>query len=252
MCLTLPKMLIVIAGIDKIIPHFQDLEVLLQTLPRSATGERMNPYNSVWTGVHPGDGPEELHIILVDNGRSRILGDQEARQTLECIRCAACVNACPVYHQTGGHAYDSVYAGPIGAILTPQLANLETGRSLPYASSLCGACYEACPVKINIPEVLIHLRSKVVEQEQSTSAGALGVWNLGMQAARISFEHASLFVAGQKIARIGQKLLRPKDGFIEWLPSPGNGWTKTRDLPVIPKQTFREWWSSREESRAKS
>lgn len=252
MCLTLPKMLIVIAGIDKIIPRFQDLEVLLQTLPRSATGERMNPYNSVWTGVHPGDGPEELHIILVDNGRSRILGDQEARQTLQCIRCAACVNACPVYHQTGGHAYDSVYAGPIGAILTPQLANLETGRSLPYASSLCGACYEACPVKINIPEVLIHLRSKVVEQEQSTLAGALGVWNLGMQAARISFEHASLFVAGQKIARIGQKLLRPKDGFIEWLPSPGNGWTKTRDLPVIPKQTFREWWSSREESRAKS
>ena len=157
MCLTLPQTLISIAGIDKVIPRFADLEVLLQLLPRSATGERMNPYNSIWTGVHPGDGPRQYHLVLMDNARTEILADKEARQTLHCIRCGACQNACPVYGQTGGHAYGSVYAGPIGAILTPQLLHMKHMQSLPYASSLCGACYEVCPVKINIPEVLIHL-----------------------------------------------------------------------------------------------
>ena len=168
MCLTLPDVLISIVGIEKVVPSYRDLEVFLQTLPRSATGERMNPYNSTWRGVHSGDGPKEFHVVLLDNGRSPILADKEARQTLQCIRCAACLNACPVYHQTGGHAYESVYAGPIGAILTPQLQSMKEGRSLPYASSLCGACYQVCPVKINIPEVLIHLRGKVVQQDQAT------------------------------------------------------------------------------------
>ncbi|MGC2511280.1 MAG: lactate utilization protein B, partial [Acidobacteriaceae bacterium] len=133
MCLTLPRTLISIGGIDKVVPRFQDLEVMLQVLPRSATGERMNPYNSVWTGVHPGDGPEEFHVVLLDNRRTEVLRDPEARETLHCIRCGACQNACPVYRQTGGHAYGSVYAGPIGAILTPQLAMMERGQSLPYA-----------------------------------------------------------------------------------------------------------------------
>src|ERR1700733_3024240 len=170
MCLTLPETLIMVAGIDKVIPRYQDLEVLLQLLPRSATGERMNPYNSIWTGVNAadgassGDGPRVFHVVLMDNARTEILADAEARQTLNCIRCAACQNACPVYRQTGGHAYGSVYAGPIGAILTPQLQEMHHAQSLPYASSLCGACYEVCPVKINIPEVLIHLRNKVVKQ----------------------------------------------------------------------------------------
>lgn len=252
MCLTLPRMLIAIAGIDKIIPRFQDLEVMLQTLPRSATGERMNPYNSLWTGVHRGDGPEEFHIVLIDNGRSRILADPEVRQTLQCIRCAACMNACPVYQQTGGHAYDSVYSGPIGAILTPQLAEMKAGRSLPFASTLCGACYEVCPVKINIPEVLVHLRSKVVEEDKRTPVGALNVLNLGMQAAKLAFEYTVLFTTGQKLARLGQRVLVSKNGFIEWLPSIGGGWTKTRDLPAIPKSTFREWWNERERARAKT
>jgi L-lactate dehydrogenase complex protein LldF len=251
MCLTLPRTLIAIAGIDKIIPRFQDLEVMLQTLPRSATGERMNPYNSLWTGVHQGDGPEEFHIVLLDNGRSRILADIEARPTLQCIRCAACVNACPVYHQTGGHAYDSVYSGPIGAILTPQLAEMEEGRSLPFASTLCGACYEVCPVKINIPEVLIHLRSRIVQGDVGTLGGAFGVWNLGMQAARLAFEFTVLFTSGQKLARVGQEVLVSKDGFIGWLPSIGAGWTKTRDLPSIPAQTFREWWVERLKARGR-
>ena len=158
MCLTLPRTLITLAGIEKVLPRFRDLEVMLQVLARSATGERMNPYTSLWTGTMPGDGPQRFHVVLLDNGRSSILAKRTERQTLKCIRCAACINTCPVYRQTGGHAYGSVYPGPIGAILTPQLERMKHAQSLPYASSLCGACYEVCPVKINIPEVLIELR----------------------------------------------------------------------------------------------
>jgi L-lactate dehydrogenase complex protein LldF len=251
MCLTLPEVLISVVGIEKVIPRFADLEVLLQTLPRSATGERMNPYNSLWTGVHPGDGPREFHVILLDNGRSAILHDAEAKQTLKCIRCAACQNACPVYRQTGGHAYASVYAGPIGAILTPQLhalknGDLADGDSLPYASSLCGACYEVCPVKINIPEVLIHLRAKVVERDQATLTGKFGPWNLGMQVAAFSFGSGDRLALGQKLGRLGQIPFIAKSGFIEHLPLTLSGWTQTRDLAPLPKQSFREWWAERE------
>jgi L-lactate dehydrogenase complex protein LldF len=248
MCLTLPDTLIAIAGIEKILPRFQDLEVFLQTLPRSATGERMNPYNSVWTGVKPGDGPQEFHVILLDNGRSSILHDQEAQQTLKCIRCGACQNTCPVYRQTGGHAYSSVYAGPIGAILTPQLYQLERGSSLPYASSLCGACYEVCPVKINIPEVLIHLRGKVVEREQATFSGSFGAWNLGMQAAAKIFASGDLLELAQHLGRLGQMPFVGKDGFIHRLPIMMSGWTQSRDMAAPPKHSFRDWWSKREKT----
>jgi L-lactate dehydrogenase complex protein LldF len=244
MCLTLPDVLISLVGIEKVIPSFRDLDIFLQTLPRSATGERMNPYNSTWCGVHPGDGPKEFHVVLLDNGRSPILADKEARQTLQCIRCAACLNACPVYHQTGGHAYESVYAGPIGAILTPQLNQMEEARSLPYASSLCGACYEVCPVKINIPEVLIHLRGKIVEQDQSTLAGKLSLWNIGMKATAFLFKDARRLAVAHGAARLGQKAVVSKSGFIESLPLMFSGWTQTRDLKAIPKQSFREWWAS--------
>jgi L-lactate dehydrogenase complex protein LldF len=243
MCLTLPDVLIAIVGIEKVIPSYRDLEIYLQTLPRSATGERMNPYNSTWCGVHPGDGPKEFHVVLLDNGRSPILADKEARQTLQCIRCAACLNACPVYHQTGGHAYESVYAGPIGAILTPQLHSMEEGRSLPYASSLCGACYEVCPVKINIPEVLIHLRGKVVREDQATVAGKFSLWNIGMQAAAFLFKDSSRLAMAEKIGRIGQKPLVSKNGFIEWMPLMLSGWTQSRDLKAMPAQSFRDWWA---------
>jgi L-lactate dehydrogenase complex protein LldF len=162
MCLTLPDTLISFMGIEKLVPTFQDLEVFLQLLPRSSTGERMNPYTSMWSGVTPGDGPQNLHVILMDNGRTAALADQVGRQALHCIRCSACMNVCPVYERAGGHAYGSVYPGPIGAILSPLLTGVEAeeNNSLPYASSLCGACYEACPVKINIPDVLVHLRGK--------------------------------------------------------------------------------------------
>jgi len=249
MCLTLPDVLISIVGIEKVIPRYRDLEVFLQTLPRSATGERMNPYNSTWCGVHPGDGPKEFHVVLLDNGRSPILADKEARQTLQCIRCAACLNACPVYHQTGGHAYESVYAGPIGAILTPQLNSMKEGRSLPYASSLCGACYQVCPVKINIPEVLIHLRGKIVRQDQATLGGKFSLWNIGMQAAAFLFRDASRFAMAERMGQIAQKPLVSKNGFIEWMPLTLSGWTQTRDLKAMPEQSFREWWAKERASR---
>jgi L-lactate dehydrogenase complex protein LldF len=262
MCLTLPETLISVAGIDKVIPRYQDLEVVLQLLPRSATGERMNPYNSIWTGVdrtqvsesRPGapavaDGPRAFHVVLMDNARTEILADEEARQTLNCIRCGACQNACPVYQQTGGHAYGSVYAGPIGAILTPQLMEMHHAQSLPYASSLCGACYEVCPVKINIPEVLIHLRNKVVKQQSSGFNILANPEVMALKAVAQVFRSEPVFRASQKLGRIAELPLSRKDaqgvGWIDWLPGMLGGWTQVRDLRVMPKQTFREWFEQR-------
>jgi L-lactate dehydrogenase complex protein LldF len=256
MCLTLPETLISVVGIEKVIPRFDDLEVFLQVLARSATGERMNPYNSIWSGVTPGDGPRNMHVVLLDNARTNVLADGEGRQTLQCIRCAACQNACPVYRQTGGHAYGSVYAGPIGAILTPQMMEMRHGESLPYASSLCGACYEVCPVKINIPEVLIHLRNKVVEQKGWYAPEALA-----MKAMASVFRSERRLRAAQRLARMAQQPLARKDlpivgqdshagldsgsDWIKWLPGIFGGWTQTRDLRVIPRESFREWWEKR-------
>jgi len=242
MCLTLPRTLISLAGIDKVLPRFRDLEVMLQLLPRSATGERMNPYNSLWTGVHPGDGPQEFHVVLLDNRRTEVLRDQQARETLHCIRCGACQNACPVYRQTGGHAYGSVYAGPIGAILTPQLASMKRGQSLPFASSLCGACYEVCPVKINIPEVLIHLRGRVVSAKP---AGGLTLEALAMRAMLWVFLGEARLKMAQRLGRIAQRPFIRASGWIEWLPGMLGGWTQTRDLQPLPRQSFREWFERR-------
>lgn len=249
MCLTLPETLITIAGIDKVLPRFQDLEVVLQLLPRSATGERMNPYNSIWTGVKEGDGPRAFHVVLMDNARTEILADKEGRQTLNCIRCGACQNACPVYRQTGGQAYGSVYAGPIGAILTPQLQEMHHAQSLPYASSLCGACYEVCPVKINIPEVLIYLRNKVVKQNTAGIVGLFDVEAGAMKAMAMIFKSERRFRAAQRLGRMAETPLVRKDGrgvgWIGWLPGMLGGWTQVRDLQEMPKETFRDWWEKR-------
>jgi L-lactate dehydrogenase complex protein LldF len=239
MCISLPQCLISLMGIEKIIPTFEDLEVFLQLLPRSATGERMNPYNSIWTGVAAGDGPQEFHAVLVDNGRTNVLADIESRETLDCIRCGACLNACPVYRQTGGHAYGSVYSGPIGAILTPQLQSMKHSQSLPYASSLCGACYEVCPVKINIPEILIHLRGKVVDGGRAPFTE-----RLAMKTAAFAFSNSTRLSAVQKLARIGQQPFE-RDGMLRNLPGMLGAWTATRDLPAIPNESFREWWAKR-------
>ncbi len=244
MCTTLPEVLITLMGIEKVIPTWQDLEVFLQLLPRSSTGERMNPYTSLWSGPRPGDGPREFHLVLLDNGRTRVLHDQIGRQTLHCIRCSACLNVCPVYERTGGHAYGSVYPGPIGAILTPQLAGVERYGSLPYASSLCGACYEVCPVKINIPEVLIHLRGRVVRRQQESTRGRLDPENLAMQAMARIFADRQRYERAQRLAQVGQWPFS-RGGSINWLPGKLSGWTAMRDLQPLPRQTFRQWWQER-------
>ncbi len=242
MCLTLPKTLITVMGIEKVIPSFRDFEVFLQLLPRSSTGERMNPYTSLWTGVTPGDGPQNFHLVLLDNGRTNVLADEVGRQTLHCIRCSACLNICPVYQRTGGHAYGSVYPGPIGAILTPQLLGLDRAKTLPYASTLCGACYEVCPVKINIPDVLLHLRGEI-----GAHAGPFNGEAVAMRQLAGIFAHPRRYERAQRLARRGQRLVQ-HDGVIDHLPGILAGWTIARDLPNIPQQSFREWWRARQKA----
>jgi L-lactate dehydrogenase complex protein LldF len=242
MCLTLPRVLISLMGIEKVLPKLQDLEVFLQLLPRAATGERMNPYTSLWTGVRPNDGPQEFHLVLLDNGRSKILADEVARETLHCIRCSRCLNVCPVYERTGGHAYDSMYQGPIGAILTPQLRGMEAAGTLPFASSLCGACYEVCPVKIDIPRILVHLRGKSVDARRSRST--VDTEALAMQAALWVFGGANRLRLAQQAARLGQNLFA-HEGNIARLPGPLAAWSATRDFPALPAESFRDWWRRR-------
>ncbi|MEA2413153.1 MAG: L-lactate dehydrogenase complex protein LldF [Thermoleophilaceae bacterium] len=221
-CTTLPGTLVTVMGIEKVLPEWRDLEVMLQLLPRSSTGERMNPYTSLWTGVRDGDGPSEFHLVLLDNGRTDVLADEVGRVALHCIRCSACLNACPVYSRVGGHAYESVYPGPIGAILTPQMRHAP---SLPFASSLCGACYDACPVKIDIPSTLIHLRAKV-----GPSTPPMRV--LGrVFASRLAYERA------QRLARLGRGPLARVAL---------RKWTRARELPEVPPESFRSWWKQRQ------
>jgi L-lactate dehydrogenase complex protein LldF len=248
MCLTLPRVLVTVVGIEKLVPTWEDLEVFLQLLPRSSTGERMNPYTTAWTGVAAGDGPSELHVVLLDNGRTSVLADEVGRQALHCIRCSACLNVCPVYSRVGGHAYGSVYPGPIGAILTPQLVGIDRAPSLPYASSLCGACYEVCPVKIDIPEVLVHLRSKVVESQGASPdpRRRLAPERLALRALGWVFGGRRRFEWAQRLGRLAQ---RPaiRHGRIERLPGELEGWTRGRDLPTVPAESFRDWWRGRRE-----
>jgi L-lactate dehydrogenase complex protein LldF len=244
MCLTLPETLITVMGIEKLLPRWQDLEVFLKLLPRSSTAERMNPYTSMWTGVTPGDGPRAFHLVLLDAGRTDTLSDRVGRQALRCIRCSACLNVCPVYERTGGRAYGSPYPGPIGAIITPQLRGIAKHpvdaqtASLPYASSLCGACFDACPVRIDIPEVLVHLRGQVVAHgrlpfEERVMLGSLGAAFASPR--RLSFAERAATLGGRVVARRGQ---------IRRVPFPGmlGRWFRWRDLPAPARQSFRAWW----------
>jgi L-lactate dehydrogenase complex protein LldF len=239
MCLTLPETLITVMGIEKVVPAWRDLEVFLQLLPRSSTGERMNPYTSMWTGVTPGDGPQAFHLVLLDNGRTATLADETGRQALHCIRCSACLNVCPVYERTGGHAYGSVYPGPIGAVLSPQLTGVADNASLPYASSLCGACYDACPVKIDIPSILVHLRARHVE-EAGHAHRVPSPEAVTMAAASWVMANPGRWGAAQSASRLGRVIGR--GGRIRRLPWPLSAWTAARDLPAPPAQTFRQWW----------
>jgi L-lactate dehydrogenase complex protein LldF len=233
MCLTLPRTLISVVGIEKLVPTFRDLEVFLQLLPRSSTGERMNPYTSVWSGVTPGDGPQEVHIVLLDNGRTNALRDELGRQALRCIRCSACLNVCPVYERAGGHAYDATYPGPIGAILTPQLVGVEHASKLPFASSLCGYCAEVCPVKIDIPTILVKLRRDSVRARKHRVEDA-------------AFAAAGAAMKGRRRWTLALRLA-PLIRFIRHGgPPPVSRWTSVRDLPEPPSESFRSWWVKRD------
>ena len=257
MCLTLPEVLVSVVGIEKVVPTWADLDVFLQLLPRSSTGERMNPYTSTWSGVEDGDGPQEVHVVLLDNGRTRALADEVGRQALRCIRCSACLNVCPVYERTGGHAYGSVYPGPIGAILNPLLKGVgvdEQTDSLPYASSLCGACFEVCPVRIDIPSVLVDLRAQVVDAHRPSRKPEA----LAMKAAALAFTSSRRLGAAEKVSGLVGKLLsrtgrRTMPGgrrMLGRLPGPGAGWTDARDLPSPPAESFRAWWKRTDGGRS--
>lgn len=229
MCVTMPETLITVMGIEKLVPTVADLEAFFQLLPRSSTGERMNPYTSLWTGVHEGDGPRNVHVVLLDNGRSAVLNDPHGRSALHCIRCSACLNVCPIFEHVGGHAYGSTYPGPIGAILSPQLTGIESeeNATLPFASSLCGACYDVCPVKINIPDILVHLRAEAVEKTHQSAQ-----MTVGMKA-------TSVVMSSGRLMSAAERLLSLVPFRIRWLPGLFGGWTKQRVIPAPPMQSFR-------------
>jgi iron-sulfur cluster protein len=244
MCLTLPEVLVSVVGIEKVLPAWDDLGTFLRVLPRSSTGERMNPYTSTWSGVTPGDGPQEVHVVLVDNGRTNALADEVGRQALRCIRCSACLNVCPVYERVGGHSYGSVYPGPIGAILNPLLKGVgvdEQTDSLPYASSLCGACYEVCPVKIDIPSVLVDLRAQVVDAHR----GRPSVTGAAMKGAGTVFGSRRRLAAAEKLAGLAGRVLKRSSR-----PPGSSGWTGARDLPVPAQESFRAWWKRTDGGRS--
>ncbi len=238
--ITMPRVLISLTGIEKVVPRLEDLSVMLKLLARSATGQMMTVYTSIFGGPRAAgerDGPEEFHLVLLDNGRSDILGS-EYRETLRCIRCGACLNACPVYRKIGGHAYGSVYSGPIGALITPLFNGLEKFKHLPQASSLCGACGEACPVKIDIPHHLVKLRQDIV-RERLNSRSERAIYRLWGWSQRWPM----LYRLGARMQR--WKLRSKKSEWVNHLPNIASGWTQIRDMPVPAKTPFHTLWRNR-------
>src|SRR5216683_3851352 len=234
---TCPRVHVALMGMEKVIPRFADLPVFLKLLARAATGQSLSVYTTLITGPRrPGDldGPEEFHLVILDNGRSRILATP-FRESLQCIRCGACLNACPVYRRIGGHAYGGVYAGPIGSILTPLYDSVSANPDLPHASSLCGACQEACPVKINIPHMLLGLRELVHQTKPKR-------WEeLAYRGWKELLRRPWLYRVALRCARW---VLWPfsKGGWLQTLPGPAGGWTATRDFPAPAARSFRERW----------
>jgi L-lactate dehydrogenase complex protein LldF len=234
---TWPRVHVAIMGMEKVIPRFADLPVFLKLLARAATGQTLSIYTTLITGPRREgdiDGPEEFHLVILDNGRSRVLATP-FRESLQCIRCGACLNACPVYRRIGGHAYGGTYSGPIGSILTPLYDSVEKNPQLPHASSLCGACLAACPVKINIPRMLIGLRELQHEHKPGRWEG------LAYRLARLILERPLLYRWATRLARWQMRLLA-RGGWLSKLPGTGRGWTQARDFPAPARRSFRQMW----------
>ncbi len=245
-----PRIHVALMGIERLVPTLDDLSVMLQLLARSGTGQKLTVYTSLITGPRKRetgreepDGPDELHVILIDSGRSRVLGTESA-EILYCIRCAACLNVCPVYREIGGHAYGSVYPGPIGAALTPALAGIPQWSELPYASTLCGMCREVCPIRIDIPRILLQ------ERCEATRVRCIPLWQrLGMPAFSFVATHPRLFHWGRKVLAAAIRLLAGQQEWLGWLPPPLGGWTEKRDFPVLVLHSLRERLKRRQNKR---
>jgi L-lactate dehydrogenase complex protein LldF len=238
----LPKVLISVVGIEKVIPKLADLPHFLKILARAATGQKLSVYTSIITGARRADeldGPEEFHLVLLDNGRSKILGSP-LRESLFCIRCGACLNACPVYRTVGGHSYGGVYSGPIGAVLTPLYDGLVPNQHLPHASSLCGACQAACPVKIQIPDMLVKLREKLHDEpgvKSRLESTAYRFWARTLRSPRLY--RLFSWLASRTIGRWHRR-----GGWLKRLPGELHGWTAQRDFPAPSSERFRDWWKT--------
>jgi len=245
-----PKIHIAIAGIEKMIPRAQDLAVFLKLLGRSATGQPLTVYTSFLSGPRRSeeiDGPDEFYVVLLDNGRTKVLGDRDKRESLYCIRCGACLNHCPVYRKIGGHSFPWVYSGPIGAILTPQFLGVNHEPGLPFASSLCGACAEVCPVKIDIPKILLELRSEVKKSEEREGASrlerlAFRVWAWVMRHP-LFYEMAGMAAVALAPSQDGGGWVRSAPAAVKVAPL--NAWLSQRDLPPPPAKSFRQMWRER-------
>ena len=245
LCTSAPRIHVALTGMEKVVPSLEDLAVFLRLLPRAATGQRITSYVSFVSGpkrADDEDGPEEFHLVIVDNGRSRLLKDPELRESLSCIRCGACLNICPVYRKVGGHAYGWVYQGPIGSVISPVMSGLKDAKDLPFASSLCGACREACPVKINIPHMLLNLRTRLMETGSGSERSAT-LWEMLLARSYVALMARPSLLSW--VSRLGRLLQMPvaRDGRIKSLPLPPlSVWTRKRDLPALPRQSFRQIW----------
>lgn len=240
LCFSLPGIHVALVGIEKVVPRLEDLALLWPMLATSGTGQHLTCYNSLIGGpARPGetDGPREMHVILMDNGRTKLLADPEQREAAQCIRCGACLNVCPIFKSVGGHSYATTYQGPIGSVITPHLKGLKEWKHLPYASSLCGNCTEVCPVKIDIHHHLLHLRRNAVSARLTNMSERLlfRAWVIGMKS-------PLLYRLLGRLSRWGRGLYDLFWLDRGWLPTPLDGWTRTRVLPRFARRSFRDWW----------
>ncbi len=239
----MPKVHIAIMGIEKMLPRLSDLSLLQPMLGTAGAGQRITCYNSIYGGPKkPGetDGPEEMHVVLLDNGRTTLLADPEQRDALRCIRCGACLNVCPIFKNIGGHSYGTTYQGPIGAVITPHYKGLQEFKHLAYASSLCGACTETCPVKIDLHHHLLRIRRNSVSEHPPLME------KVAMKGFAFAFTRPWLYHLGTPLARLGHWLSKPIQGT---KLDPGYLWRKTRTLPDMPKESFHEWFEKREQQK---